>query len=873
MSTNINSNNKLVSPSVLSYFSYLIKKIDIYGNTFTFEEDSKQSYRTLIGGVLTILLMILVIVMGFIFGQEIYLHDVPTVSNSGETLSYSKINMKSLPIIFSIESNEELIYDYTQYFTIKTSFVSRKSISFQQYDEDDSSSRLLDDTSSSSISSTNSTNTTNSTVNMSFDYLEQCTSEMFEELSDDQYNVVLQYLISTKNTFCYPPSKISNSYFQNELYMDNSTVILTKLIKCDQFSSNKCVDNLTDLIPNMNVRIVYLNSYTDPKNYNQPIYYFMETHFLLLSNYLSKKVYLTFSQNQFKSDNGWILTNTQITDYISLENKFLDVDSIESFANSNEIYLIYIQSPKMRNIVNRSFIKVQEIFAKIGGLFNGMNLCLQILMYHYVRFKYMNSIFDVVMLTEERKCKVKGNDRGYNNNNYNDFNLKGRLYGYNYENKYDNVNYNKGMTSVSKGMLFNFNSNIHKCDNSPIIKDNFSSINFFNNSNDKHSGYYASQFSQAKNRSNSHCCNINNPCSSSNNNNLELKHIRTFTKNANNPYSNNIKHLLEPNNKEINNIELVNIREEQESYNNSNTFNNNNNYDCNHKLLNISKFKSSNIEHQNKDDDVNKELVINNKISSPYHQNTNNLEVRDKENIIQNIKNNNKSNHLNNSNVNSNSKILLMNRNKNDEIFNINNHNDSSNTNINNKLIAANDDAIDKSENYNDNIGNREASSLKDNIQLPDHARVNQNNKENKKSELENIINFQDNSNIPKKLILFNKGNQLILYPENPKDIALNKNKHINDFNKNMNSNSIIELKDGLQSIKSLPDDCNNGYLFYLNLLAELKSYKLKSYRNYLVNFFCCCKKYNSLRTYYNFLENKIIDKISFYKYIEVINN
>ena len=53
-------------------FGNLFRSIDLMGKQYSFEENNRRNYVTLIGGVLTFLLFICVSIVGFLFGKEIY---------------------------------------------------------------------------------------------------------------------------------------------------------------------------------------------------------------------------------------------------------------------------------------------------------------------------------------------------------------------------------------------------------------------------------------------------------------------------------------------------------------------------------------------------------------------------------------------------------------------------------------------------------------------------------------------------------------------------------------------------------------------------------------------------------------------------------
>lgn len=117
---------KLISP-----LTNQIKNVDIFGKIFSFEENGNKLYTTFIGGVLTILLYLVTIVLGIIFGLELYYKENPLVISSNEmaNVTESGFDMKNFPFIFNfvdkfgtpVENIDKIIKVETLYYYINES--------------------------------------------------------------------------------------------------------------------------------------------------------------------------------------------------------------------------------------------------------------------------------------------------------------------------------------------------------------------------------------------------------------------------------------------------------------------------------------------------------------------------------------------------------------------------------------------------------------------------------------------------------------------------------------------------------------------------------------------------------------------------------
>lgn len=784
----VNSNFNLKRNSIKYYLYYLIKKIDFFGKTFTFEEDGDQTYKTFIGGILTIVLMITITVMGFIFGQEIYLKKLPNVSRTQEILSYSRINISELPFLFSFDVARQEISDYTKYFTIESVYNSRPvsdNDSDDHYDSHDSTGNNTNTNFDDDNDGDGVIGETKIAHN-----LQPCLLSYFTHLSESQYSLIEEEFNNDDYIFCFPPEIYYDLYFQNELNMQNSTVIITKFTKCfnSTQNNNHCAGDLDNIISKFDVKLTYLNSYINPKNFTEPIVYYVESMYLHFSDGFSKKLYLKFTRDLFISDNGWILENYKKINYIALRSQINDLDKDDE----GELYQIILESPFIRTQYDRNYIKIQEVFAKIGGLFSGLNLFAYIVLYNYTKFKYMMSVFNAIS-----KTKVNcGEENVYKR----DINKCGS--GFDMNNCcVDNIN-NSGREGKH---VFN-NKDVIKNDKCCVSKFKANKDNSFNNENNV---IYVSGVNvkvPQNDKLNYHCSvnNVNLNRSNFNPTVYDLKAPQNSMLNMcrNNEYKGNVKDNFK-----------------SYSYNHTN-ISNIPNLPHNKFISNISdnkdyyQSKSDNISRSNINL-INEELKIlekNIKQSANYKYNSNNSKKS----------NNNRSENFDNScmlNLKENYSFI-----SNSNTSNVNNNN---NNNINKDILKPNSHIVNYSKNSNN----------------PNNSIINN---------ISNINSINNNFQryIEKESVINTLKADYYLNIENKKEVV-----GLQSFNKRIkNSNDYDE------------------YNFYYSLVKNLKGVKTKSYLYYIISIGCCCKKYDALRTYYNFIYNKTVDKVSFYKYIEVTN-
>ncbi len=96
-----------------------IKKFDFLGNKYSFEENSHSNYTSTVGSIFSIIIIITSMVLAFLFGQEVYKRNNPSVYSLQEFIPYSRVNFTDFPILFSFFwENGTSIKDPNKYFDL-----------------------------------------------------------------------------------------------------------------------------------------------------------------------------------------------------------------------------------------------------------------------------------------------------------------------------------------------------------------------------------------------------------------------------------------------------------------------------------------------------------------------------------------------------------------------------------------------------------------------------------------------------------------------------------------------------------------------------------------------------------------------------------
>ena len=346
-----------------------VKSFDRFGREFIFEEKDSQSYKTSLGGVFTLILFVIVTIIGFIFGKEIFLRKTPNITSSEELVSYNEtmIKITDVPIIITFHT-----YDGSPLIEID---------------------RILE----------------LSSHKFSFDHNLKINLESYDGFSDcdaKKYGIHEKYVEKTVNesrTAGHTVKCLATNddfYFMNSYSASNSQFLNFQIKMCNSSKINhNCHPDLITQTNQIYVLVRTISAYINPTDYENPITYYEESVNQQIGNQFLKRTFFRFAQNALETDSGWIIENKEIQKYISLKNIKQDINP----TYGSEMYWITLESPSLRHKTRRVYIKTQELIATIGGLFNGIFIFFSIVTHNFVKYRFYANINNFLQIKEEAK--------------------------------------------------------------------------------------------------------------------------------------------------------------------------------------------------------------------------------------------------------------------------------------------------------------------------------------------------------------------------------------------------------------------------------------------------------------------------------------
>lgn len=363
--------------SIISYF----KKVDFMCPYIGFENENSNKFQTNIGALLSLIIFVASLTIAVMFGREIYQRKIPYVSESKEFVKSSKIYLK----------------DFSPTFTFAYLTADLMNNPFDYYDY--------------SIESLHFDSTTGS-LTMKNDYvLVECKTLKFAK--NEIY--MSDILKAPFNFYCIKFTE--NDYFSNDFSTLDSVAIRITFRLCDLNDLNRnCKLNEEIYKKTPLIVITYLNAYVNPNSFESPVLYNPERFTQTISPELFKLVILGFTNNIIVSDHGWMLEDKRSIEYIGLKDYSRDINQIN---DSRNVVTFTFESPRLRTKTNRNYMKIQELFAKVGGIVNAFIIIFSFLCQDYIKFLYYKFVrensFDLIRTQSSYLDKLNANKNCYNN--------------------------------------------------------------------------------------------------------------------------------------------------------------------------------------------------------------------------------------------------------------------------------------------------------------------------------------------------------------------------------------------------------------------------------------------------------------------------
>lgn len=331
--------------------------LDFMSETLSFENNGSKNFKSCFGAFISILVIIGSVIISSFFGKELVERKLPITSSYSNFIQTSKFDLKSFPLIFMIsDTTGKSLSNYEDYFTVGGALLNRTNAVPDYYNPEEYVSKRCE---------------RQDLVNIEKIVGEQSILDIIKLplicLNYNQDSII-------KNDYAY----LNSSYVNVNFRYCNPTIK-----KCASDSKNRAND--------FYIRTYFVNNYVNSFDYDDPVKFYLDSHLQQVNKGTLRRNFIRFTVNMFISDKGWLFEDIKESEYISF--KSINVESNANPPNyPDDYYWITIASPQIRLITYRSYLKVQELAAKIGGIVNAINIVAYIVFANYLRYIYIFNV-------------------------------------------------------------------------------------------------------------------------------------------------------------------------------------------------------------------------------------------------------------------------------------------------------------------------------------------------------------------------------------------------------------------------------------------------------------------------------------------------
>ena len=178
-------------------------------------------------------------------------------------------------------------------------------------------------------------------------------------------------------------------------------VIITK---CDKKLDPNCDDFLEKSLPNFSISAMLPDYQLDISNFNSPLTYLLKSTSALINKDFNSGKLIAMENNQLQSDVGWLFNSVENTNY------FIQGSERYTFAPYNELdkelYKLMIDAPNVLKKYSRSYVKLQEVIANVGGFMKALMMIASFINKGYSDYIFLKRI-EAVFEPAELNLKAK----------------------------------------------------------------------------------------------------------------------------------------------------------------------------------------------------------------------------------------------------------------------------------------------------------------------------------------------------------------------------------------------------------------------------------------------------------------------------------
>jgi len=341
------------------------KFIDIIGKEIQFKIENSEKYKTSFGGILTITLGIISLISLWFFGNDVIYKLSPKIITNELYLDQTEYHiLNNSNYFFAIRFS-----DYNGVIIDDPRFLIPKFV-YTLY-EINTESGELDTTFSEAIKMVkcNTSHIDNETLH--------------SELLEFYYCATLNNYTAGGN---WDSDKYGELFYSAEVCSEDTEI--EKNITCA--TKEEVTEKYQDYLY---IDIKYFNSIINPSNYKKPIKRTLEYQYQALDRRFYKDNKLYYTNSILATDEGLIFEDIKTQNLFQIQKWSLDLGA----SPDNVLWACSIYFSKLRKDFKRSYIKVQDVAATVGGFFSISFYFFRAIYYFYIEVHLQYYYYDKLL--------------------------------------------------------------------------------------------------------------------------------------------------------------------------------------------------------------------------------------------------------------------------------------------------------------------------------------------------------------------------------------------------------------------------------------------------------------------------------------------
>ena len=262
------------------------------------------------------------------------------------------------------------------------------------------------------------------TANSSGGYIKTIYEKKYHICSESDFDIPETFTsLGLANNFCL--EKEDNN-LELEGFFDESVIKFgsIELYLCNNQTSNETcqtIDEMYKVLNGKTFNIYFEDTIIDSKNYEDPIKHTIVNEYRYIDLSFRKNLDIFFQDITLNSDDGWLFSNfSEFTEigYVFQDSDFFSVDA-DNMENSR--FAINLYSDKKVQSLQRTYTKVGDLLARLGGIMQSLMLIAYVFIYFehslFLKNTILNSLF-VFQTKEQNLSRKQSKNNLFDNKEY-----------------------------------------------------------------------------------------------------------------------------------------------------------------------------------------------------------------------------------------------------------------------------------------------------------------------------------------------------------------------------------------------------------------------------------------------------------------------